>query len=226
MHFVSTRGLSDPIDFTTALFSGFAPDGGMYLPQHIPHVDRATLLSWRRLSYPQLLVEILALYITSEHVPKPTLAGLVDKALETFHLSEEYPELCAFRTLSSGLTLCNMHQGPSLAFKDYGVSVLVALLDHFMAERGEVLNLVVATSGDTGPSAIQAVRNHQEHLRLFVLYPIHRVSPVQELQMVSEAVAAPNIHVIAVEDGDSDALDTPLADLFADEDFCKTVQML
>jgi threonine synthase len=192
LNYVSTRGDNTPCRFCDILLEGLAPDGGLYLPAHYPNVDAATLGNWRTLSYPALAFEILSLYI--DDIPATELRALVDKTYtaEIFGTAEITP----LRPIGEGLWLEALSNGPTLAFKDMAMQLLGNLFEFELARRRETLNILGATSGDTGSAAEYALRG-KHGVRVFMLSPHGRMSPFQQAQMFSLQDA--NIHNIAIE---------------------------
>ncbi len=196
VNYLSTRGLptqgSTPRGFSDILLEGLAPDGGLYLPERYPQVDESTLARWRGLAYADLAFEILCLYIGD--LPRSDLRVLVDKTYtkEIFGTSEITP----LKVLEPGLWLQALSNGPTLAFKDMAMQLLGNLFEHELARRGETLNILGATSGDTGSAAEYAMRG-KRGVRVFMLSPIGRMSPFQQAQMFSLQDA--NIHNLCVE---------------------------
>ncbi|WP_341903316.1 threonine synthase [Polaromonas sp. YR568] len=196
MRYVSTRAASvlagDRKRFCEILLEGLAPDGGLYLPEHYPQVSSATLEGWRGLSYAQLAFEILSLYI--DDIPPADLRALCEKTYteEVFGTREIVP----LRPLEDGLYLEALSNGPTLAFKDMAMQLLGNLFEYELARRGEELNILGATSGDTGSAAEYAMRG-KKGVRVFMTSPKGRMSPFQQAQMFSLQDA--NIHNIAIE---------------------------
>ncbi len=192
MKYISTRGDAAPRGFSEILLEGLAPDGGLYLPTHYPKIDTATLARWRDLTYAELAFEILALYIAD--IPHADLKRLVSQTYteQVFGTREITP----LKKLEDGLYLEALSNGPTLAFKDMAMQLLGALFEYELARRGQTLNILGATSGDTGSAAEYAMRGKQG-VKVFMLSPHGRMSPFQQAQMFSLQDA--NIHNIAVE---------------------------
>jgi len=192
MKYVSTRGDATPRAFSDILLEGLAPDGGLYLPERYPKVDTATLARWRGLPYPDLAFEILSLYIAD--IPAADLRSLCRKtyAREVFGSDTIAP----LRELEHGLWIEGLSNGPTLAFKDMAMQLLGALFEYELARRGERLNILGATSGDTGGAAEYAMRG-KRGVQVFMLSPHGRMSPFQQAQMYS--LQDVNIHNIAIE---------------------------
>ncbi|XP_051830371.1 threonine synthase-like 2 [Antechinus flavipes] len=213
MRYVSTRGGSPSVDFEGALFSGYAPDGGLYMPEEIPKLDRETLKQWSTLSYPDLVIELCSLFIDPELIPKKDLKGLIDRAFSRFR----HRDVVHLSRMKNGLNVLELWHGVTYAFKDLSLSCTGQFLQYFLEKRQKHVTIVVGTSGDTGSSAIESVRG-AKNMDIIVLLPQGRCSKIQELQMTT--VIEENVHVFGV-DGNSDELDEPIKDVFADVAFAK-----
>ena len=196
MNYLSTRGDRTPRRFCDILLEGLAPDGGLYLPERYPQVDAATLARWRKVyheqSYADLAFEVLSLYI--DDIPAADLRALCHKTYtaEVFGTGEIVP----LRHLENGVWLEALSNGPTLAFKDMAMQLLGHLFEYELGRRGEQLNILGATSGDTGSAAEYAMRGKQG-IRVFMLSPEGRMSAFQQAQMFS--LQDTNIHNIAIE---------------------------
>jgi len=191
MRYLSTRGDATPRKFCDILLEGLAPDGGLYLPDHYPQVDAATLAKWRGLPYHALAFEVLSLYI--DDIPAADLKALCAKTYteEVFGT----PDIVPLRELEDGVYLEALSNGPTLAFKDMAMQLLGNLFEYELARRGEQLNILGATSGDTGSAAEYAMRGKQG-VRVFMTSPEGRMSAFQQAQMFSLQDA--NIHNLAI----------------------------
>ena len=192
MLYLSTRGHPDRKHFCEILLEGLAPDGGLYLPERYPRVDAATLAKWRGLPYHELAFEILSLYI--DDIPPDDLRAICRRTYtpEVFGTKEIVP----LKQLEDGVFLEALSNGPTLAFKDMAMQLLGNLFEYELARRGEELNILGATSGDTGSAAEYAMRG-KKGVRVFMTSPHGRMSPFQQAQMFS--LQDGNIHNIAVE---------------------------
>jgi len=196
LRYLSTRGLSaqeaTPRRFCDILLEGLAPDGGLYLPVTYPQISTDTLTRWRGMPYAELAFEILSLYI--DDIPAADLKRLC---------AETYTEavfgsaaITPLKPLQSGVWLQALSNGPTLAFKDMAMQLLGRLFEYELARRGTELNILGATSGDTGSAAEYAMRG-KRGVRVFMLSPYGRMSEFQQAQMFSLMDA--NIHNIAIE---------------------------
>ena len=191
MKYISTRGDPSERAFREILLEGLAPDGGLYLPTHYPKIDAATLTRWRGLVYHELAFEILSRYI--DDIPAADLRALLTKTYtaEVFGSTQIVP----LRPLEPGVYIEALSNGPTLAFKDLAMQLLGNLFEYELARRGQTLNILGATSGDTGSAAEYAMRG-KAGIKVFMLSPKGRMSPFQQAQMFS--LQDPNIHNIAV----------------------------
>ena len=192
MKYLSTRGDATPRGFSDILLEGLAPDGGLYLPTHYPKVDGATLARWRTLAYADLAFEILGLYV--DDIPAADLRRLVHATYTEAVFGTA--AITPLKRLDDGLHLQALSNGPTLAFKDMAMQLLGQLFEYELARRGEALNILGATSGDTGSAAEYAMRG-KRGISVFMLSPHGRMSPFQQAQMFSLQDA--NIHNLAVE---------------------------
>jgi threonine synthase len=211
MRYVSTRGGMAPAAFCDILLEGLAPDGGLTIPESYPQVDRTTRAAWRKLDYRGLAFEILSRYI--DDIPAAELKALVDRTYTAAAFGSD--EITPVRTLEPGLHLLQLSNGPTLAFKDVAMQLLGNLFEHVLARRGETLNILGATSGDTGSAAEYALRG-KRGIRVFMLSPLGKMSAFQTAQMYS--LADPNIFNLAVRGVFDDCQDVVKA-VSADLDF-------
>lgn len=192
MKYVSTRGAMTPQPFSDILLEGLAPDGGLTVPQTLPQVSAATLAQWRGLSYADLAFEVLSLFVTD--IAPEDLRRLTHAAYraDVFGSAAIVP----LKKLDDELTLLGLSEGPTLAFKDMAMQFLGQVFEHVLTHRDATLNILGATSGDTGSAAEYALRGKQ-NVSVFMLSPHGRMSSFQRAQMYSLQDA--NIHNIAVD---------------------------
>ncbi|ABM31830.1 threonine synthase [Paracidovorax citrulli] len=196
MRYLSTRGHADRKRFCEILLEGLAPDGGLYLPEHYPQIDDAALTrlraAYHEQGYAELAFQILSLYI--DDIPAADLKRLCEKTYtaEVFGTGEIVP----LRHLENSLWLEALSNGPTLAFKDMAMQLLGNLFEYELGRRGEELNILGATSGDTGSAAEYAMRG-KRGIRVFMTSPHGRMSAFQQAQMFSLQDA--NIFNIAIE---------------------------
>ncbi len=173
--------------FQETVMTGLARDGGLFLPIRIPDV-RSYLSLWKTLSYRDLAFEIMRLYTD---IPDVDLRNLTNRSYSAFRHPEVTPVVSV-----NGIHILELFHGPTLSFKDVALQWLGLLFDYWLSKSGQNLNILAATSGDTGSAAIYGVKGRQR-MKIFVLYPYGKISPIQELQMTT--VPDNNVFCIAVE---------------------------
>lgn len=191
MKYISTRGGMAPISYCEALLEGLAPDGGLTAPEQLPVLTRAQIEAWRPLSYPDLAVAVLSYFATD--IPRAELSDMCHAAYSEANFSAA--DIVPLTPIDGGLTLLGLSEGPTIAFKDMAMQYLGHALAFALRQRGSVLNIVGATSGDTGSAAEYALRG-KDGIAVFMLSPQGRMSDVQRAQMYS--LTDENIHNIAV----------------------------
>lgn len=207
MNYISTRGQMAPVGFQDAVMTGLAPDGGLLLPEELPDVSDK-LEQWATLSYTELAVEVMRLFAAD--VPVDDLRRLVNESYAAF----DHPEVAP--TVKVGdLHVLELFHGPTLAFKDVALQFLGNLFAYILGKRGGRLNILGATSGDTGSAAIHGVRG-KPNINIFIMHPSGRTSPLQEKQMTS--VLDDNVFNLAV-DGTFDDCQHIMKTIFADVPF-------
>ena len=211
MQYISTRGGMQPLPYCETLLEGLAPDGGLAVPEVMPTVDGETLERWRALTYPQLATEVLGLFATD--IPREDLARMTAAAYAPFP-----EEVVPLREIDGGLTLVGLSEGPTLAFKDLAMQFLGQVVEYALERKGAVLNVLGATSGDTGSAAEHALRG-KDRISVFMLSPQGRMSTFQRAQMFS--LDDDNIHNIAI-DGVFDDCQNLVKALAGDLDFKRT----
>ena len=187
MKYLSTRGGAVPQAFSDILLGGLAPDGGLYLPESYPQVSAAELADWRELPYHALALRILQKYI--DDIPACDLKTLVDRTYtaQTYRYCREghdAADITPLKTLEPGFHLLELSNGPTLAFKDMAMQLLGNLFEYVLAKRDDTINILGATSGDTGSAAEYAMRG-KKGVRVFMLSPDGKMSAFQRAQMYS-----------------------------------------
>lgn len=211
----SSNGYGDLHSFEDVLFSpGYAKDGGLYVSDYIPQITEDQLNSWKDLKYPDVVRKILRLFTSEDELTENEIEGVVTSAFKDFEFPDKVIHL---EKLDNSIYIAELFHGPTLAFKDLSLALLAKLLEIFLKKRGKDkhVTILVGTSGDTGPAAAHSVAN-LDRVNLVLLYPLNRVSKIQELQMLT--IKAPNVHICSVE-GNSDQLDEPIKECFQDEKF-------
>ncbi|MFA7243322.1 MAG: threonine synthase, partial [Sulfuricellaceae bacterium] len=191
MKYLSTRGGMSPKNFTEILLGGLAPDGGLAMPDAYPKVTSAELAAMRGMDYPQLAFAVMRRFITD--IPADDLQRLVENTYtaEVFGSTDITP----VKTLEPGLHILELSNGPTLAFKDIAMQFLGYLFEYVLARENAALNILGATSGDTGSAAEYAMRG-KKGIKVFMLSPLSKMSPFQTAQMYS--LQDPNIFNLAV----------------------------
>lgn len=196
MKYVSTRGGVPPVGFAEAVRMGLADDGGLLVPDALPQLSPDTLRDWSRLRFQDLALELMTPFVGDE-LSRSDLADLIERSYASFTA----PEVTPVVEVGSRWVLELFH-GPTAAFKDVALQFLGNLFEYLLVRDGGELNIVGATSGDTGSAAIAGVRG-KDRIRIFVLFPKGRVSPIQERQMTT--VLDANVHNIALRGSFDDA---------------------
>lgn len=213
MQYVSTRGGVQPVSFEQALLEGQAEDGGLFLPERYPQLsDRWNSL--RDLSFSELAYEIVSLFATD--IDSEALRAILADAFATFDDDDVVPLVKI-----DNLHVLELFHGPTLAFKDVALQVLGRLFEHVLKERDQVLNILGATSGDTGSAAIAGVRG-RSGIGIFIMFPDGRTSRLQELQMTT--VREKNVHCLAI-DGSFDDCQRILKAIFNDIEFKRSASL-
>jgi threonine synthase len=188
---ISTRGEAPALDFAEVMLAGLARDGGLYVPDAWPRLERETILGFAGRPYAEVAVEVIRLF-TGDAIRETDLARMAREAYGNFR----HPAVAPLAQLGANTFALELFHGPTLAFKDLAMQLLARLMDHVLAARGERRTIVVATSGDTGGAAVEAFRDKSQ-VDLIVLFPTGRISGVQR-RMMTTADAA-NVHVIAID---------------------------
>lgn len=187
MQYISTRGQTPAMGFQDAVITGLAPDGGLLIPESIPDV-RNQLDHWSTLSYQDITFEILRLFVD---LPDDHLQTLIRDSYASF----AHPEIAPAVPVGD-IEILELFHGPTLAFKDIALQFLGNFFEYILEHRNQRLNILAATSGDTGSAAIYGVRG-KERINIFVMHPKGRVAPLQERQMTT--VLDDNVFNLAVE---------------------------
>ncbi len=209
MLYVSTRGQTAPLGFSDAVATGLAPDGGLFLPETLPQFTAEEIASYEPLGYAELCFEFMRRFATD--IEPETLRTIINKSYTTF----SHPDIAPLVKLDENTHVLELFHGPTLAFKDFALQLLGNLYEHQCATRGQTINVLGATSGDTGSAAIHGLLG-KPGTAIFILYPEGRTSPLQERQMA--CTGADNVFAIAI-DGSFDDAQSALKDLFADQEF-------
>lgn len=198
MKYISTRGQSPAQSFSEILLGGLAPDGGLYLPESCPQLSDADLTAMRGMNYRELAFAVLSRFVTD--IPAADLQTIIDKTYTAevycnVRDGENAEDITPLHTLEPNLHLLCLSNGPTIAFKDMAMQLLGNLFEYVLAKAGQGINILGATSGDTGSSAEYAMRG-KKGVNVFMLSPHGKMSRFQTAQMFS--LQDPNIFNIAV----------------------------
>ena len=200
MKYISTRGQTARKPFSEVLLMGLAPDGGLMLPESYPEIGPAILHEWRELSYPDLAFAIMSLFATD--IPLDDLRDIIDRSYNAEVFGSD--DITPVRTLQDGIRIQALSNGPTLAFKDIAMQFLGNAFEYVLAKEGKSLNILGATSGDTGSAAEYALRG-KARVNVFMMSPEGKMSAFQRAQMYS--LQDENIFNIAIEGVFDDAQD-------------------
>lgn len=212
MRYVSSRGQAPQLGFADVLLAGLANDGGLYVPATWPTLPDLSGLH----AYADIAAAVMAPFV-SEDLDDDTMTRLCREAYATFR----HPAVVPLVQIDERQWLLELFHGPTLAFKDVALQLVGRMFDHVLAERGQRITIVGATSGDTGSAAIDGVKQC-ENVDIVILYPAGRTSEVQRRQMTT--VDSPNVHTVAIEGNFDDCQDLVKA-MFGDETFRDELQL-
>jgi threonine synthase len=210
LRYVSTRGGVAPCGFEDALFAGLAADGGLYVPERWPRLERDEIEELQGASFHEVAARVMAPFV-GEELNEGELRELIGRAYAGF----DHGAVAPLRQTGANEWLLELFHGPTLAFKDIALQWLGLLFEHFLARRERAITIVGATSGDTGSAAIEACAG-RARMTVVILHPHGRISEVQRRQMTT--VTAENVHNVAIE-GSFDDCQALLKALFADAAF-------
>jgi len=215
MKYISTRNGSKEFNFTEVFIKGLADDGGLFIPKTIPAISEQDLLRLSKLNYKDLAKEIIFLFC-DETIRKDELSNIVEKSYSKFN------EKNVVKITDIGENkILELYHGPTLAFKDIAMQFIGHLYDHHLKNLKKKINVVVATSGDTGAAAIDAIKS-KDKMNIFVLHPNNKVSSVQRKLMTT--VEDKNVFNIAI-DGNFDDCQNLVKSMFADNKFSNSINM-
>jgi threonine synthase len=210
MKYVSTRGTAPVLGFEEVLLAGLARDGGLYVPERWPSVSAQEIRALAGAPYSEVALAVLRPFV-GDGALAADLKALVEETYAGF----DHAAVTPLKQLDQRTWLLELFHGPTLAFKDIALQLVGRLFDRVLAERGQRVTIVGATSGDTGSAAIEACRD-RERIEIYILHPQDRVSPVQRRQMTT--VDAANVHNIAIQGTFDDCQDL-LKGMFNDQEF-------
>jgi len=215
MNYVSTRNNKNELNFKDVFIKGLADDGGLFVPKNIKLLNSEDLDKLKNLSYNDLACEILNPFC-SDFINKEDLKNIITKSYSSFREKE----VVKISNLGS-LKLLELYHGPTLAFKDIAMQFIGNLYDYYLSKNNDFLNVVVATSGDTGAAAIDAIKG-KNNMNIFVLHPNNKISKVQRKLMTTGNDK--NVFNIAI-DGNFDDCQNLVKAMFSDLEFSKSIKM-
>ena len=215
MNYVSTRNSSNSLKFKDVFIKGLADDGGLFIPKSIQKYQKNDLLEFKNLEYKELAKKIIHPFI-GDFMSENDLSKIIDKSYSAFR-KKNVVDLIKVGDRS----ILELFHGPTLAFKDIAMQLLGNFYEYYLNNENEKINIVVATSGDTGAAAIDAIKG-KDNVNIFVLHPNNRVSPVQRKLMTTGKEK--NVFNIAV-DGNFDDCQNLVKAMFADKSFSKEIKM-
>lgn len=210
MKYISTRGDAPVLSFEEVVLTGLASDGGLYVPESLPHFSREEIASWAGLEYRELAFKIMSPFVAGS-IPDDDLRQLINQSYDRFR----HQAIAPLVQIGQNEWILELFQGPTLAFKDFALQFLGHLLDYILKKRQQKVVILGATSGDTGSAAIEGCRDC-DNVDIFILHPYQRVSEVQRRQMTT--VLEANVHNIALE-GNFDDCQNMVKASFADQSF-------
>ncbi|HMA57617.1 MAG TPA: threonine synthase [Pseudolabrys sp.] len=216
MRYVSTRGEAAPLDFVEVMLAGLARDGGLYVPESWPSLDRKTIAAFAGKPYAEVAVDVIRPFVGGS-IADADLARMAREAYGGFR----HPATAPLVQLNPSLFVLELFHGPTLAFKDLAMQLVARLMDHVLHQRGERTTIVVATSGDTGGAAAEAFRGRGQ-VDVVVLFPRGRISEVQQRMMTT--VPDANVHAVAIE-GTFDDCQALVKAMFNHHDFRDRVRL-
>ncbi|MDY0291683.1 MAG: threonine synthase [Desulfuromonadaceae bacterium] len=209
MRYKSTRGSVSGISFSDAVMMGLATDGGLLLPEQIPTISTQERAQFHSMEYPELAFNIIKHFV-GDDIPADELQHIIERSYNKF----THPQVTPVERHGE-VHILELFHGPTLAFKDVALQFLGNLFEYLLKQRGSHMNIIGATSGDTGSAAIYGVKG-KKNINIFILHPEGRVSPIQELQMTT--VTDPNVFNLAI-DGNFDDGQRIVKEIFGDLEF-------
>ncbi len=215
MKYISTRNSSKEYNFEQIFIKGLADDGGLFVPETIKKFSNEELSKLKNLDYSDLSTEIINIF-SADFISKDELSSLIKKSYSTFREKE------VVKISNVGeIKLLELFHGPTLAFKDVAMQFIGNLYEYYLKKNDKKINIVVATSGDTGAAAIDAIKG-KSNLNIFVLHPNNKISSVQRKIMTT--IEEKNVFNIAI-DGNFDDCQNIVKSMFSDLDFSKSINM-
>ena len=215
MKYISTRDNSKEYSFEDVFIKGLADEGGLFIPKTIKKYNNAELSALEKLSYKDLAKKIILPFI-GDFMSEKELSNIVDKSYSTFRKDEAVNLIKV-----DDVTVLELFHGPTLAFKDIAMQLLGNFYEYYLSKNNKNINVIVATSGDTGAAAIDAIKG-KKNMNIFILHPNNKVSVVQRKLM--STVKEKNVFNIAIE-GNFDDCQNLVKAMFADKEFSNSINM-
>ena len=215
MEYISTRNTQKTFSFKDVFLKGLAPDGGLFVPKIIPVFTPEELKGLKNISYNELATKII-LKFCSDEFSEEELKKLIENSYKSFRVKD----VVAVKKLGK-INLLELFHGPTLAFKDIAMQVIGNMYEKILKKNNSHINIVVATSGDTGAAAISAIKN-RKNMKIFVLHPNNKISEVQRKFMTT--IDSKNVFNIAI-DGNFDECQKFVKLMFADKEFSASIKM-
>ena len=215
MEYISTRNKNLSFSFKEIFLRGLAPDGGLFIPKEIKTYDKSEINKLQKLSYIELATEIISYYCSPE-IDKTNLKNLLKKSYKSFQTNE----VITIKKVGD-INLLELYHGPTLAFKDIAMQVLGNMYEELKLSSDKTINIVVATSGDTGSAAIAAL-NNRSNINVFVLHPHNKISKIQRKIMTT--IGSNNIYNIAIK-GTFDDCQNIVKEMFSENAFREKINM-
>ena len=215
MEYISTRNKNLSFSFKEIFLRGLAPDGGLFIPKEIKTYDKSEINKLQKLSYIELATEIISYYCSPE-IDKTNLKNLLKKSYKSFQTNE----VISIKKVGD-INLLELYHGPTLAFKDIAMQVLGNMYEELKLSSDKTINIVVATSGDTGSAAIAAL-NNRSNINVFVLHPHNKISKIQRKIMTT--IGSNNIYNIAIK-GTFDDCQNIVKEMFSENAFREKINM-
>ena len=213
INYISTRGNAPILSFKDVIFEGLASDGGLYIPEHWPLLNNEMINSFSSMSYQEIAYEVISPYIDSS-LTKEDLKGIIAKSYSCF----DSPEITPLKKLDNNNYLLELYHGPTYAFKDVAMQFIAQLMDFYLKQNKQSINILGATSGDTGAAAIEGFKDIKS-AKIFILHPYNKISEVQRKFMTT--VKSGNVFNLAIK-GSFDDCQNIIKKIFSDNYYKKS----
>ena len=213
IEYISTRGSSPKLGFKDVIFEGLASDGGLYVPNKWPTIDQELLSSFKSLSYQEIAFHIMKPYL-DDSISDKDLKNIIQRSYSCF----DDDQITPISRVNNNTYLLELYHGPTYAFKDVAMQFISQLMDFYLSQNGNSINILGATSGDTGAAAIEGFKNVKSS-KVFILHPYKKISEVQRKFMTT--IHSDNIFNVAIK-GSFDDCQNIIKDIFSDEQFKKS----